>query len=307
MIKKAFTLIEIIMVIVILGIVASIGTNIISNMYEGYIRSKSINQLQQQTELALDQIAKRLQYRIKETLIARDPTGVDKFLSLSDKNITNNYTMIEWIGYDNESLKGDYNGTMIVPGWSGFVDLNRTDTNKSQIVTLGSDLRIAENIIAKLSNGDINLTASSGKQLPAIIFKCPKLDYNLTKYGWSISGNHDYTLRVQRSGKDVLQFAEPSVANASKELCEQYWLAWSAYALVLTGTNDNYTLNLHYNYQPWYGEKYNDSTTSTTIIATNVSTFRVTQVGDSVRMKLCIQDNNITGEPFGFCKEKAIW
>ena len=307
MMKKAFTLIEIIMVIVILGIVASIGTNIITNMYEGYVRSKSVNQLQQQTELALDQIAKRLQYRIKETLIARDPI-TKKFLSLSDTGLDNNYTMIEWIGYDNESLKGDFNGSMIVPGWSGFVDLNRTDTNKSQIVTLGSDLRVAENIIAQLSNGDVNLTASSGKQLPAIIFKCPKLDQNLTRYGWdhANSVDHNYTLRVQRSGKDILQFTEPTVANTPKELCEQYWLAWSAYALVLTGTNDNYTLSLHYNYQPWYGETYDHNATVSTI-ATNVSTFRVTQVGDSVRMKLCIQDNNITGEPFGFCKEKAIW
>ncbi len=305
--RKAFTFIEIIMVIVILGIVASIGTNIISNMYEGYVRSQTINRLQQQTELTLDQIAKRLQYRIKETTIARIE-GTNIILPLDDNDTNNSYNMIEWIGYDNEGFKGDFNGTMVVAGWSGFVDLNRTDSNRTQIITSGSRLDIAENIISNLSDGEVNLTASASSQLPAIIFKCPKPDENLTRYGWdhTNSVDHNYTLRVERNGVDTLEFAEAAILNSMDELCEQYWLAWSAYALVLDGnSNDNFTLNLHYNYQPWYGETYHDARVST--LAENVSTFRVTQIGDSIRVKLCIQDNNTTGEPFGFCKEKAIW
>ena len=59
--KKAVTMLEMIMVIVVLGIVASIGSEIILNLYNSYIRSRAVYQLEAQTELTLEQIARRLQ------------------------------------------------------------------------------------------------------------------------------------------------------------------------------------------------------------------------------------------------------
>jgi hypothetical protein len=74
------------------------------------------------------------------------------------------------------------------------------------------------------------------------------------------------------------------------------------------GTDDNdFNLTLKYNYQPWYGDKYSDANTRSAVLAEHVSTFRVMQVGETLRIKVCIQDGNITGEPVGFCKEKAIF
>ena len=59
MMKKAFTMIELVFVIVIMGIIASIGTDIILNLYDNYIKTRSINKLQAQTELALDPNSKK--------------------------------------------------------------------------------------------------------------------------------------------------------------------------------------------------------------------------------------------------------
>ena len=67
--RKAFTLIEIVMVIVVLGIVAMIGTDIIAHMYEGYIKSKVVSKLQTRTDQVLNIIAKRLSYHIKDSAV----------------------------------------------------------------------------------------------------------------------------------------------------------------------------------------------------------------------------------------------
>ena len=123
----AFTMIELIFVILVLGIVAAIGSSIIAKIYESYIYSRSINELQSKTELALTQISKFLSFRIKGSTIARiDDNNITSLL-----NADGHYKILEWIGYDNEGFEG--NGSN--PGWSGFVDLSSNETNKSQIKT----------------------------------------------------------------------------------------------------------------------------------------------------------------------------
>lgn len=111
--KRAFTMLELVMVIVVLGIIASIGSEIIVSMYANYLRSRTINSLELQTEVTLEQIAKRLQYRVKESVIARSGEfGTPSILSSSDINETHN--ILEWIGYSNaESFLGTPR-----PGWS---------------------------------------------------------------------------------------------------------------------------------------------------------------------------------------------
>jgi prepilin-type N-terminal cleavage/methylation domain-containing protein len=305
--RRAFTMIELVMVIVVLGIVSMIATDIISHMYKGYIQTKIINDLEQKTETLINQIASRLQYRIKDSMIARDST-TQNFLAMNSEDInSSSFNMVEWIGYDYESFLGEHNGTFSYPGWSGFIDVDHPNTNNTQVVTPGSDLTIVERTAGALSNGDINIS-NPAKQHPALIFKCAKGDANLSRYGWDYTvsnlADHNYTLAVSRSGTDILTF---DTSQATRNICEQYYLAWSAYAIVPVGTNaEDFNLTLRYNYQPWYGERYDQNATSQ-LLAEHVSTFRVMQVGDTIRVKVCIQDGNITGEPVGFCKEKAVF
>ncbi|MCK9258063.1 MAG: prepilin-type N-terminal cleavage/methylation domain-containing protein, partial [Sulfurospirillaceae bacterium] len=81
--KSGFTMVELVMVIIVLGIVASIGADIISNLYTNYLRTRAVNRLQTQTEIALEQIAKRLQYRIKDSVIARNNAGFKSLASVA--------------------------------------------------------------------------------------------------------------------------------------------------------------------------------------------------------------------------------
>lgn len=316
---SAFTMVELVMVIVVFGIVASIGAEIIANLYTNYLRTRAINQLQSQTEIVLEQIAKRLQYRIKESVRASNDNGIN-WVALP--SAVPGYTIIEWIGISNESFLGKDNGTSVVPGWSGLIDMESNNTRllTRTLESSGSRLDFARNTILELTNGyangPIDMNITNGK-LPALIFKGAKsetttLAYDVNNY-YSF-GTNNYTLRVAYSTNT--RFAIPADDNLTDfdgdgdgDLFEQYYLSHTAYALVLVGNNPNdFNLTLHYNYQPWNGENYNAGDTPISVLAEHVSTFRIRQEGDVVRIKLCIHDNNQSGNfDFSACKEKAIF
>ncbi len=305
--SRGFTLVEIVMVIVILGIVAMIGTNIIAHMYENYMRSKYINILEQKTELALEEITTRLQYRVKSTTIVRQ-RGTNTIDWLNSDDLNASYDMLEWIGYDYESLRGEYNGTLTLPGWSGLIDLNNPATDATAIVTPGSKLSYASGVMQALSEGAVDLNQSTSKH-PAIIFKkLSSRSFGSFGWDWGNLSDHNDTLIVHKdpAREDRLIFDENITQQGVDRLVEQYRLVWSAYALVPVGPDDkDFNLTLYYNYQPWYGEKYSNG--NSRVIAEHVSSFKFLQSGNTVRIKLCIQDANQTGVGFGFCKEKAVF
>jgi len=308
--KKAFTMLELVFVIVIMGIVASIGAEIIVKLYDNYLKTRSINKLQFQTELVLGQIVKRLTYRIKDSVIARQATVANflNYKTLLDAN--SSYQILEWIGKDNESFRGQSNGILSAPGWSGFIDLDSNQTGKSlgiygKLKTPGSELNVTDATIQALSYGTVSLLHGDGKQKPALIFK-GQSSFDIDQYGWKgIEGN--YTSIVSYSGagsNDLLNFDENVSAKGVNEIYEQYDLAWSAYAIVPVGNANDFNLTLYYNYQPWENEKYTDGNSS--VLVEHVSSFRFRQDGQTIRLKLCIRDDK-TGGDYGFCKEKVVF
>ena len=299
MMKKAFTMLELVFVIVIMGIIASIGTDIIVNLYDNYIKTRSINKLQSQTELALDQIAKRLKYRIKDSVIARDSGDYNKSIFLSAYTADLNYQVLEWIGKSNESFLGE-NG---LPGWSGFVDVDSRETNdiNNTLKTSGSRLDYADNIISALTNNDVSLTVA-GANRPAIIFK-DKSSLNINKYGWNGTRGED-TLRVTRLNNETFNLIDAN-ATYPNDIYEQYDLAHSAYALVPEGNVSDFNLTLYYNYQPWQDEEYTDGTQN--VLMEHVSTFQFRQIGTTIRIKICIYDNQSGDYDFAFCKEREVF
>ena len=301
--KSAFTMIELVMVIVVLGIVASIGADIIARMYENYIKTRAINKLQAQTEIVLNEISKRLQYRIKDSVIARNNSNFNDYVPLSDAN--DSYQILEWIGKDNDSLRG-----VSKPGWSGFIDLDSIQTNRSlgtygELKTSGSELNTTNEIIKALSNSKVSLDSTSSKR-PAIIFK-GQTSFDLSQYGWDgVDGNYTHKVSYTSGHNDILNFDEN--ISGLNEISEQYDLTWSAYSIVPEGNNTNdFNLTLHYNYQPWENERY-DQNATTSVLAVHVSTFKFTKSGDTIRMKLCINDANLSGGfNFAFCKERVVY
>ena len=133
--KRAFTLLELVVVIVVLGIIAMMSFNAIMNIYSNYFQTKTVNELETQTEIALEQISKRLEHRIKPSVIARKTDGA--FLALNDSgvNLDAKYEILEFIPYAyeifNDVISLDANDHVIEQGgkagrYSGYVDLAKS-------------------------------------------------------------------------------------------------------------------------------------------------------------------------------------
>jgi prepilin-type N-terminal cleavage/methylation domain-containing protein len=304
--RPAFSLIEVIFVLIILGIVASISSSIIAQVYENYITQNALYKVTTKTELVSNQIVNRLTYRIQGTTIAKDPNKTG-FIEDTDwimlKNIPkadNNFTTIEWIGYDNDSFTAGEE-----PAWSGVADYTTADI--TSITTPASHLSVASSIMSNLSNGKVDLSHTN----PAAILFSQKSNYyiNNTEYNPTCMGLIDPTqtnciFRVERNGDTNLTFLD----NKHKIVTERYKLAWTAYALVPIDDapvgDGLYNLYLYYNYQPWNNERYTDG--SKKLMVTNISVFKFTENGGVIQFKLCASENIGQAYNISTCKEKAI-
>ncbi len=313
--KQAFTMIELVFVIVILGIVSSIGSQIIVQVYEGYIMQRAVHDASMKTELAINQLANRLVYRIDMSMLARK-TGA-AHLGLADTDAyavqdlpiadVNNYPILEWIGYDNDGLSAY--GT---PAWSGFTDLN--SSNFTTLKTTGSQLS-KEGAIMNHYTGN---TAEGA----AIIF-LGDVDYR--DDGGSYAAKCMYRgdgcifpITISAATPEKFNFHAIGATDGNRtagvmKYTEFYQLATSAFAVVPennhtieTGKIDIevHDLKFYYGYQPWEGENYANG--SNALLLKNVSVFRFKKEPNSIRIKICVVERIGDTEHISICKEKAV-
>jgi len=305
--QKAFTMLELVIVIVILGIVASIGSSIIAQVYENYITQRAMHNVSLKTELAINQIVNRLTYRIDSTVIARNPNNAvaNPFLPLRDLqyNATNKDRFIlEWIGYDEESFSARWR-----PGWSGYADINQT--TRTRIRTNGSGLFFTRRVVQNLAGNTLNPTL-------ALFFSSPTFSDTVPLqgpqcYGYDINNTcvHQVTVRNARN----LNANMP----ATSRITDHYKLAWSAYAIVPVDDAGNvysdlsdvrlFNLELRYNYQPWRGMEYDNANTSRSILLRNVTAFKFSEQGGTIRLKLCATEKTDGIKTnISICKEKVV-
>ncbi len=325
--KKAFSLIEVIFVLIILGIVASIVSQIIVQVYENYILQKAIYKVSIKTELVANEIVNRLTYRIQGTTISKDhqkfldyknggatPTDAD-WLAIEDLPIAGTkYTTIEWIGYDNDSFSSHS-----TPNWSGVADYkdanSSKDANRSGFLTNGSNLGNVSTIMSTLSNGKVDL--SQNKPAGLIFMENDNYynesnEYNPLCMGMIPEDGNSSTnciFPVYNDGNRVLKFTRNRDINNTirpKIITERYKLAWSAYAIAPEPDGKGlFNLFLYSNYQPWNGDSYIDNDITKHVLMRNVSVFKFSENGGVIHFKLCatelLGDTNIST-----CKEKVI-
>lgn len=88
--KKAFTLIELVMVIVILGVIAGFGVAMTLEVTEGWLLQFHRKEMSESARVAIDRMTREIR-RINDTtsLIAADDSNL-QFIDLDDNNITYN-------------------------------------------------------------------------------------------------------------------------------------------------------------------------------------------------------------------------
>lgn len=304
----AFSMIELIFVIIVLGIVASIGSQIIASVYESYITQRALYRSSMKTELAAAQLANRLAYSIPGTVIGRNDALNPDFYALEDipAGVTD-YTILEWIGYDADGFgtSATITGSM-VPVWSGYADVNAPTTNVDALTTPASGLSKLDTIISNLRrNGSSTAIGNTAVLFPG----------SYTAYTIGFGANSDNIHPVSGQTNDtILNFN----TRANRDIKEHYKLAWTAYAIVPVLVNNPedrgfqegdqlWDLVLHYDYQPWDGETLGDVPEAQRyVLIRNVSSFKFKGEGNTIRFKICQRETIGQTYSINTCKEKAV-
>lgn len=307
--KRAFTLLELVVVIVVLGIIAMMSFNAIMNIYSNYFQTRTVNELETQTEIALEQISKRLEHRIKPSVIARKTDGA--FLALNDSGVNLNaeYEILEFIPYAYEIFNDVPSGNK-AGRYSGYADLAKSSP-ATGLISPGSNFstEVVETIKDLTCREDTNATCVDFKNKDggvAAIFSDVYYDVQ-NSFGYKGVSNLDIAkVGVKSIDGDTLEIS----GFANKQISEQYHLAYTANAIVpeqsadpKDAANGVFDLNLYYDYRPWMGEKYKPNGEKA-ILAKNVTRFVFTEKNGVIVLKLCMRAKN---SEITICKSKAVY
>lgn len=314
--KRAFTLLELVVVIVVLGIIAMMSFNAIMNIYSNYFQTRTVNELETQTEIALEQISKRLEHRIKPSVIARKTDGA--FLALNDSgvNLDAKYEILEFIPYAYEIFNDVPSGSNKAGRYSGYADLAKSSP-ATGLISPGSNFstEVVETIKDLTCREDTNATCVDfTKKDGGVVAIFSDVYYNVqSSFGYS-NGTVPVSLDIAKVGVkggqsglngDTLEIS----GFDGKQISEQYHLAYTANAIVpeqsadpKDAANGVFDLNLYYDYRPWMGQGYKNGEKAT--LAKNVTRFVFTEKNGVIVLKLCMRAKN---SEITICKSKAVY
>lgn len=272
--RAAFSMLELVFVIVVMGILAKFGTELFLQIYENYTRSTIVNDLDTKSETAIQEIANRMSYRLKDSVIAT--TGPNAAFSALE-NATTNDTVIEWI---NRDTSGWNNGN-----YSGVIDL--TSSTKTQLSSPGT-------VVGGLPAGG------------AILFKGANVSVQ-NGFGWHSSNANNLHIYSSVTTAGIIPFSGANQFVAGDDIYEYYQVAKSATALVYDTTDStNPKIILYDGYQPWNGANY--GSVNGHLLVDHVKTVSVKKVGDVILVVLCLSDNDFMKEgEYSICKTKTVF
>ena len=307
--KRAFTLLELVVVIVVLGIIAMMSFNAIMNIYSNYFQTRTVNELETQTEIALEQISKRLEHRIKPSVIARKTDGA--FLALNDNrvNLDAKYEILEFIPYAYEIFNDVPSGSNKAGRYSGYVDLANSSPTTG-LISPGSNFttEVIETIKDLTCKDDASGCVDFENKDGGVVAIFSDVYYNVQdSFGYKGISNLDIAkVGVKSIDGDTLEIS----GFDGKQISEQYHLAYTANAIVpeqsadpKDAANGVFDLNLYYDYRPWMGEKYKQNGEKATL-AKNVTRFVFTEKNGVIVLKLCMRAKN---SEITICKSKAVY
>jgi prepilin-type N-terminal cleavage/methylation domain-containing protein len=327
--KKSFTLMELIIVIVIMGILGTISIEILQNTFQSYVKTKELNKLALKTDLTLNIIAAKLKNRIKNSVIAVYCNADDgsclthtnkSFISIGKLTPLNSshYPVIEWLYTSIYSKRGMWDASKgdIQPGWSGFVDLKATlkgSGGEYNITTPDSNFSIVQKIDQSWINswGVPNSGNVFNDRFDVLVFSGSdgRGDFDDINDSYGYYGHSATRVFAIRKLSDTNLSLNVISSSDSTTAYEGYYIVRGAMAIVpvYNPSTHDYNLTLRFNYFPWNSEMYMDGNSS--LLATHVTQFKFKEEGGVIRLYLCItspeaklKDYNLT-----LCKEKVVF
>ncbi|SFV65148.1 FIG00469922: hypothetical protein [hydrothermal vent metagenome] len=298
--RYAFTMIELIFVIVIMGIIGKFGIEFLAQAYKTFIFSSINNKLQSDSGYAVEYISKRLENRIKESLIARKtiaslPAAPDTVpINFAAGNT---YNVLEWVSADVEGFRGLSDALPNLPAWSGIIDLYNPASRATVLVSPGTDTGDIDTLIKALSYGDSDIS-------DAALYSIGANSNVMESFGWSGILTQSGIMHPVTSTAISNQFQssnEEDFTNA--DISEYYKLSWTANAVEYQDNGSGSgTLTFYWDYQPWNGDTLANAKHA--VIMENVSTFQFRAIGSTIKIQVCTK--SILVEEYSLCKEKTI-
>lgn len=312
--KRGFTLLEMIITIVILGILSAGIFVSLQHLYLRSAKSKAISDLSLESQMIVDQVSALMYDRVPSSVIGYNATS-NLFASIYQLDA--NFTIIEWIGVASEAHK--------MRAYSGFVDMNASNNITLKLSSAGLSKSFIDTVMAEKfgvgSTDNMGLVFAGSFDDGAIYYA----DEFNTTFGWH--GN---------VASKIFGFSVPlndgniTLAVKPNEIYEKYYLVDSAYAVARGGdinmlaqcivdlntTVNTNTLFLFYNYRPWrqqgvtFCADVNGAIKegSVTILSNNVGGFESGVINGTIYFNLTLNkvikgsDNNVT-----ISKQKAVY
>ncbi len=287
--KKAFTLLEMIFVVVIAGVLSAGTFKALEALYIRSAKAKAVTELSMQSQIVLDQLSVLLYNRIPNSVIGYDKNSVPVCEPIED--ITSSKPVLEWLSLDDEQL--------LMKRYSGFVDMNAS--SKPNLKTFG------------ITNAPANIT--NRNLIFAGAFDAGNEDVKACSGAYGFH-NPNSTISHGINSIDILnqiiKLNDTPSDTAPNEIYEKYYLTNGAYAVARgedliqnnlenNCDNGNYifpddanfttTLFLFYDFYPYNGDTFcgdvnGNRQGKVSILAENVAGFRATYENDIIRLSI---------------------
>ncbi len=304
--RSAFTMIEILFVIVILGIVGGVALEAIRNYYEGIYRSGEYTKRVAQADHILEQVSKYFENAISMSIVNLDKnnaTGCYGVPGVDDMDA--DYT-VAFVAVDNDSLRGLWNGTFMryQNGWSEDVSVSENNITAAEV-----NYGYANTVISALGPWSITGAAVYNTD-SAHVEACER-------FGWDgAGGTAGYYAITAVPNTTTLTL------SAAPEHGRRKYLLRTGYAFRV---DDEGNFRVYSNFRPWNNERYNTyANRKESLLGENVAHFyadynatdfasdeNVTDRGLVWRLKVCMRglDADLSDTDYEgsmICRERRV-
>ena len=301
--RSAFTMIELLFVIVIMGIVGGIVLETIRQYYENIYRTQEYTKRVSEADHILDQLSKYFENAISSSIVNLDRNtiaeGTCKVPEPGD--LSDNFT-IAFVAPDSDSLRGT---TGSRPGWNEDTLLGTNNL----ITALDVNYSGADTVISALGSSLAN----------SAIYDADSADIGVCdRFRWTGTGTAGYHMIATSPAPTATALSLTTENNATNG--KRKYLLRTGYAFRV---QDNGNFTMYTNFRPWLGERYN-AASKINLLGQNVAHFyadydatdfmanpNLNDRGLVWRLKVCMRglDANLSGsdaESQTICRERRV-
>lgn len=297
--RHAFTMIELLFVIVIIGIVGGIALEAVRQYYEGIYRTGEYSKRVADADQMLELISKYFEFAVSDSIVVRDQDAATACVGPPPTMDDGHDYTVAFVMVDSEGLNsGAWDGARWRPGWSSMGESNGTNFSSPDSSYTSLDALSA-------LTGSIAIYRSENTGIGTVC----------SRYNWDGGVAEASTVyRVIQAVVNNTNVTLNGVLSVSGGVDKGH-LMRSAYAFRAIGGD----FNMYSDFQPWNGDGKEAGKMS--LIGKNVAHFTIlydnsntqvnSNIGNVYTLKLCMKglDNNLSTteeRENQICRERTI-